>query len=177
MPPKASQRKAQNRGESSSTTSHIKSETNSESAFSNSNYTASQSIENNVGTSKTQNQSLSSEPSATRSMATVRRGRGGTRASSTPTVPSRFKPKNVRRSAAELAELAHKEEKRKAAALAELAREEARIARGRGKQRGRGDMMSRGRGKPGGASSIFGTAPESLSEYSPLLYFRLTNLD
>ncbi|POS84880.1 hypothetical protein EPUL_004283 [Erysiphe pulchra] len=102
----------------------------------------------------------------------TRGARGGSRVSTAMPVSSRFKPKNVRRSAMELADIAKKEEVRRAAALAEHARQQARLARGRGKQRGRGDMMGRGRGTTSSANSIFGITPEGLKKESGMMSLR-----
>ncbi|KAI1002247.1 hypothetical protein K3495_g5954 [Podosphaera aphanis] len=102
-----------------------------------------------------------------------RGGRGLSRniAAAAPSA-SRFKPKNVRRSATELAEIAQKEQIKQADIAAELARQQARLLRGRGRARGRGDAMGRGRGAPGAASSIFGVVPESLKKASGVLSMR-----
>lgn len=118
----------------------------------------------NIGNSSTHSaEALGQELNVPKPTNRTRGSRGRARSSTTTPAASRFKPKNVRRSATELAELAHKEDARKSAAIAEHAREQARLARGRGKQRGRGDTMGRGRGTIGSASSIFGVTPESLS--------------
>lgn len=99
-------------------------------------------------------------------MDTNGRGRGGARGGAAkPSAPSRFKPKNVRRDAGELEEIARKEHDRLAAIAAENAREASRQMRGRGRpSRGRGDAMGRGRGlRKTTATGFLGVAPESLS--------------
>jgi DNA-directed RNA polymerase III subunit RPC4 len=85
--------------------------------------------------------------------------RGGTRGRAKE---SKFKPKNVRRSASELKALADQESERVAAAAANAAK-----LRGRGNAfraragRGRGDAMGRGRGTSSSvASGPFAVAPE-----------------
>lgn len=83
---------------------------------------------------------------------------------------SRFKPKNIRRDATELEELARKEKARLDGLAAEAAKAEARAQRGRGRvMRGRGDTMGRGmgmgRGQGGSASGVFGVVPEALREF------------
>jgi DNA-directed RNA polymerase III subunit RPC4 len=76
---------------------------------------------------------------------------------------SKFKPKNIRRSASELKAVADAEDKRAAAAAAIAGRSRGRdyASRGRG-GRGRGDAMGRGRATMGGgvASGPFAVAPE-----------------
>ncbi|RKF58548.1 DNA-directed RNA polymerase III RPC4 [Erysiphe neolycopersici] len=102
----------------------------------------------------------------------ARGARGGSRGSTAMAISSRFKPKNVRRSAIELADIAKKEEIKRAAAMAEYAKQQARLARGRGRQRGRGDMMGRVRGATTSANSIFGIAPEGLKKESGMMSIR-----
>ncbi|RKF71201.1 hypothetical protein GcC1_105006 [Golovinomyces cichoracearum] len=127
----------------------------------------------NIGNSSTHSaEALGQELNVPKPTNRTRGSRGRARSSTTTPAASRFKPKNVRRSATELAELAHKEDARKIAAIAEHAREQARLARGRGKQRGRGDTMGRGRGTIGSASSIFGVTPESLRNNSGMMSVR-----
>lgn len=91
------------------------------------------------------------------------RGRGRpslARGTAKPVTESRFKPKNVRRDAGELEQLARKEQMRLAGIAANNAREQARWLRGRGRPaRGRGDVMGRGAGSRS-ASGVFGVMPE-----------------
>jgi DNA-directed RNA polymerase III subunit RPC4 len=110
-----------------------------------------------------------SNPNAphTGSLVPAGRGRGGARGGAAkPAAPSRFKPKNVRRDASELEEIARKEHDRLAAIAAENAREASAKMRGRGRPvRGRGDAMGRGGTmRKTTATGTFGIAPESLSE-------------
>ena len=76
---------------------------------------------------------------------------------------SRFKPKNIRRSASELKAFADQERDRIAAAAATEARSRGKgnVFRGRA-GRGRGDAMGRGRGTAGSvASGPFAVVPDS----------------
>jgi DNA-directed RNA polymerase III subunit RPC4 len=101
------------------------------------------------------------------SSSSIRGGRGGARggAATKPATTSRFKPKNVRRDASELEEIARKENDRLAAIAAENAREASAKMRGRGRPlRGRGDAMGRGMGRKTTATGTFGVAPEALSK-------------
>ncbi|EPQ66848.1 Bgt-4321 [Blumeria graminis f. sp. tritici] len=118
--------------------------------------------------------SRSAEPSnpEQRSTTSRRGGRGGAHGVTAAPTASRFKPKNVRRSATELAELARKEQERLAEVAEKLARDQARLMRGRGMQRGRGDAMGRVRGALGSASSIFGVVPEGLKKAAGVLSLR-----
>jgi DNA-directed RNA polymerase III subunit RPC4 len=96
------------------------------------------------------------------------RGRGCARGGRVKSSESRFKPKNIRRDATELEELAKKEQTRLAGIAAISAREEARAQRGRGRvMRGRGDAMGRSAGlgrAPATASGVFSVVPEALRE-------------
>jgi DNA-directed RNA polymerase III subunit RPC4 len=96
----------------------------------------------------------------------ARGGRGGARGRGKNAAESRFKPKNVRRDAGELQELAQKEQARLAGIAQDRVREEARASRGRGRPpRGRGDVMGRGAGMGrGAATGVFSVAPEAMGK-------------
>jgi DNA-directed RNA polymerase III subunit RPC4 len=100
--------------------------------------------------------------------------RGGSRGRSKE---SRFKPKNIRRSASELKAFADQERDRIAAAAATEARSRGKenVFRSRA-GRGRGDAMGRGRGAIGGvASGPFAVMPETSKSAVVLTLQHLAN--
>jgi DNA-directed RNA polymerase III subunit RPC4 len=105
------------------------------------------------------------ESTGSASVPPTRGGRGGRGKGA---AESRFKPKNIRRDAGELQELAQKEQARLAGIAQDRAREEAKLVRGRGRPpRGRGDVMGRGAAvgrATATASGVFSVAPEALGK-------------
>lgn len=92
--------------------------------------------------------------------------------------PSRFKPKNIRRSAKELEEIARKENERIEKAAEKEAKAAERLERGRGRgafRGGRGGAMGERPKVKTTASGVFGQAPALVTSMS-LSYCETDNL-